>query len=122
MFVPLPPRRRELFKQSLMKDQTLFNQIPGYPCYYSLKTMEGMDYEYRMSETKVLRFVVRHWGSHAIQNFAIREGNKTMIDHARRLWGDTMQLMDRSAFLEAIGLSLEEFQVLERIALRFEHQ
>jgi len=80
-----------------------------------------MMYEFRISETKVITFAIRYWGSHSHKNISIREGNKMIVDHNRQLWGHRMELMNKDDFLEAIGLTLEEFQAVVIIANKFKH-
>lgn len=108
-----------LFKRDVMKEQTLFNQIPGYPCCYSLKSREGMVYEYRMSESAVIRITMRDWGSWRQRTFTIVKGNTIMVDHCRSLWGDTMRLMDLVEFVEEVNLTMAEFDVLLQLSNDF---
>lgn len=103
-----------------METQTLFNQIPGYPCCYSLKEREGMVYEYLMSESAVLRITMRDHGTYRQRTFSIVKGNPWAVDHCRRLWGDTMKLMALDDFLEAVYLTKAEFDVLVQLSNDFE--
>lgn len=98
---------------------TLFNQIPGYPCLYSLRSREGMTYIYQLSETEKISISTRDRGSYGGRFFSIEKGNKIMIDHDRQLWGDTMQILDMEQFLSATNLSAAQLGCLLEMADEF---